>query len=418
MFKRILSLLLLCLLVLPAARAEEHPEYVSRTLMTMDYFSTTSTLVIFDDFKQPGRMEKLTETWAEIKEILASLDALLSLSNPDSDCARFNALPSGASMQVSDAALEILRISETVNGTTGGLYDPTVSRLVDLYGFSPRFTPSGYQPTEAYDRPRLAGRSFSSPDARYVDAFRGLVSFPEVDWASGTVKKTAPDVVVDGVSYAQTIDLGSIGKGYAVDLVMALLRERGYEYGYFSCGGSSIGVLKRGKASKGAPLPAQWGVAIEKPRFSTNDSQIALRVFTNDTCLSTSGDDAHTYTLDGVRYCHIVDPGTGRPINVTDDGSPQRGLCAVTVYGENAALCDAWSTALSVAGLTQSLEWINSGVLNGCDVVMIVYADSTNYCEFVTTLSENSYEVTDPDHFVLASDWVNGVLTYTGKLLA
>lgn len=420
--KRLLCLLLvlsLCPSLLPAARGEEggageeRPEYTSRSRVTSEYFSTVSMLQIFDDFRDPARVEAFEETWREVTQLLAELDAALSLSGQDSDVSRFNALRPGETAGLSPCTQEILTISREVYELSGGLYDPTVASLVDLFGFTPRFSLRNYRPQTGYDREKVGG-VLPLPRESDVQALQSLTGFSSVRFSDGQVEKTAEPVPLCGQVCQQTIDLGGIGKGYAVDRVLALLREKGYAYGYFSCGGSSIGILSRATASKGAPEAAQWGVGIQYPRF-TDRQETLLRVFTKDRALSTSGDYEHAYLVDGVRYSHLIDPRTGWPVNMPKNGV-QSGLCSVTVLGESAAYCDALSTALFVMGPLAAVSFMNREDMAGFSYVMIGYRDGADRCEIITNLSEKQYELLDPDRFSLCSALDGGGrVQYTGE---
>ena len=418
--KKLLALILLfALLPLPAkVRAEEgvpeRPEYTSMTRVTMEYFSTVSMLQIFDDFADPERVAAFEDTWSEVLRLLERLDGAFSLSKPDSDVSRFNALPAGGSVLVSEDTERLIGLVRGVYDATGGCYDPTVAPLVDLFGFTPRFSSRSYRPSAGYDRERVNG-ALPLPDDETVEALRPLIGFSGVSVYEGRLYKNTPPILLYGGAYQQSMDLGGIAKGYAVDLVMEFLRERGYAYGYFSCGGSSIGILSRAVSSAGAPGKAQWGVGVQYPRFGS-EQQVLLRLFTNDVCLSTSGDYEHFYTQGGVRYSHLIDPAQGRPVNMPVNGV-QSGVCSATVLGENAAVCDALSTALCVMGPERAVAFMNGPDYPEYSYLMILYSDDLPYCEIVTDLPAERYEVLDPERFHVACETgPDGAVLYTGNL--
>ena len=408
-----LALAALCGPVL-ADGAVERPEYTSRSRVTMDYFSTASVLQLFDDFSDPDRAAAFEETWAEVQALLGQINAALSLSDPESDVSRFNALAPGKCVSVGDETMDVLEAAASAYTMTDGAYDPTVAGLVDLFGFTPRFAGRGYRPEHAYDR-AMTGGVLPLPDAADVDALRSLVGFGGIRRQPGALVKTAPEIELRGETIRQSMDLGGIGKGYAVDRVMALLRERGYRYGYFSCGGSSIGILSRATASSGAPEPAQWGVGVQYPRFVEGQEEL-VRLFTRDQCLSTSGDYEHCRVLDGVRYCHLIDPATGWPVNMPVDGV-QSGICSMTVLGDNAALCDALSTALCVMGPEDAIEFMNRPRMAEYRYLMILYSSRSDTCEIVTNLPDRQYALMDAERFrVACAVDGEGRVKYTGSL--
>lgn len=122
---------------------------------------------------------------------------------------------------------------------------------------------------------------------------------------------------------AQKLDVGAIAKGWAAEQVRALLPE-GY---LLSLGGNIVAMGSK-------PDGSAWKVGIQDP--DGGDEYLQILELTGGSAV-TSGDYQRYYTVNGVRYCHIIDPDTGMP------GTLYR---SVTVLCENAALADCLSTAL------------------------------------------------------------------------
>ena len=393
---------------------EERVSLSSRSRVTSNYFATVSMLQLYDDFSDPARAEAFEETWRAVTSLLAELDAVFSAADPGSDVSRFNALKAGESTALSPDTERLLTLCGEAFRLSGGAYDPTVARLVDLFGFTPRFSRRDYRPSLSYDREKENG-VLPLPDGATVEALRALTDFSGVGFSDGVLTKNTPPVSVGGTLYEQTLDLGGIGKGYAADRVVALLKERGYRYGYFSCGGSSVGILARPEASAGAKEEGQWGISVVSPRFSDTQAP-CLRIFTRDEALSTSGDYEHAYRIGGVRYTHLIDPRTGWPVNMPIDGI-QAGVCSVTVLGQSAALCDALSTALCVLGPEEAIRLMERPELSGYRYMMILYRDGADHCELVTDLPAQRYAVLDPEHYPVCSETDGtGAVRYTGTL--
>jgi thiamine biosynthesis lipoprotein len=128
------------------------------------------------------------------------------------------------------------------------------------------------------------------------------------------------------------LDLGGIGKGYAVDRVVALLRRRGIRSALVNLGGSSVYGL-------GAPPEREaWEVAVEDP---ANPAKTALTVPLRDRALSVAGGYGRFFEKDGVTYSHIMDPRTGRPA---------RGVLSVAVVTDSATAGDTLDDVLFVEG--------------------------------------------------------------------
>jgi thiamine biosynthesis lipoprotein len=128
------------------------------------------------------------------------------------------------------------------------------------------------------------------------------------------------------------LDLGAIGKGYAVDRVAAILREYGVENALIDSGSSTLHTL-------GAP-PGQSGWTVRIPH--SGDRKLTLStVSLRDQSLSTSGSYEQCFELDGRRYCHIMDPRTAKPVE---------GILQATLIANHSTTTDAVSNALFVLG--------------------------------------------------------------------
>jgi len=150
------------------------------------------------------------------------------------------------------------------------------------------------------------------------------------------------------------LDLGGIGKGYAVDRVVRLLRSRGVPSALVNLGGSSVYGL-------GAPPGAEaWPVAIEDP---TRPGRKAENVALRDRALSVSGGYARAFEKDGVTYSHIMDPRTGRPV---------QGVLSVAVLGASATDGDALDNVLFVQGVERAGAWLER--LPGVEVLFFLPA--------------------------------------------
>jgi thiamine biosynthesis lipoprotein len=128
------------------------------------------------------------------------------------------------------------------------------------------------------------------------------------------------------------LDLGGIGKGYAVDRVVTLFREAGVQAAFIDAGSSSVYALGSPPGKDG------WKVLVPKPgRRSSSITEVTLR----DQSLSTSGSYEKFFRLNGKTYCHIMDPRTGYPV---------QGMLQTTVIAPTATETDALSTAMFVLG--------------------------------------------------------------------
>jgi len=383
----------------------------ARSKTTYEFFGTVSTVVIYDDFTKPQNISRFEKMWDEICELLNEIESELSTSLMTSDIYRFNAAETNTPVTVGEHTLAVMQKIADIRAAFPQ-YDPTVYPLVDLWGLTPRFNENNYAPTEVYDRERTDG-GFALPDSVFVDAFTQLIDFDSVivDFENKTLTKTQ-SVAVDfggtNYEYTQQLDFGGIAKGYAVDKVMEIVRSYGYEYGYFSCGTSSLALLKRAESANGVAIENAWSLGVQSPRFDTTAN--FAEIYCKDVEISTSGDYQHCYFLDGVRYCHIIDTASGYPVGAGSD----KGIAAVTVIGDNAASLDAESTAMCLVSFDEIMSLINSGENY---YLVTFWAEGKDYCEVVTNMPDSMYKILD-ERFVLASQTQNGQTAYIGDFFA
>lgn len=165
-----------------------------------------------------------------------------------------------------------------------------------------------------------------------------------------------------------SLDVGSIGKGYAVQRVAEQARELGYYNLVINCGGNVIAVGPK-------PNDADWIFGIQNPDLEAQNDVIE-RVAITDKCLVTSGDYQRYYVVDGVEYCHIIDPDTLMPPTY---------FSAVSIICDDSGLADALSTAVFNMPYEDGLALINS--LDNAEAIW-VYKDGTikyseNFINFI-----------------------------------
>ncbi|MBQ4266406.1 MAG: FAD:protein FMN transferase [Clostridia bacterium] len=406
MLKRIFSICLLLILLACPARCEDALKQMRK--QTGDYFGTVSALFLYDS---PGNTARFESAWAQVKNILARVENAVSLSIPDSDISRFNGLPSGETIEISSVTAAILQTALDVHELTGGLYDPTVYPLVDLWGFSPRFNTNSYRPALPYDRAYENGR-LPLPDAAHIRALLPLVGLDgiqleERDGAFYLTKRT-PSVLIDGMLIHAQLDLGGIAKGYACDLVSTLLHELGYTHGHFVCGDSSMAILSRPDGA--------YSLNMGKPRAGSNPASHFATISVRDRTLSTSSDSRHAYTIDGVRYCHIIDPRTGYPINMPQDGV-QKGAASITLLASGAARSDAITTALCLMQPQDAVRFADT-LLPGDGLIITLYASDSDMFEVIHNLDQGAITLSDPAYRLASETDAQGNTLYTGSFFA
>ncbi|MDE6504273.1 MAG: FAD:protein FMN transferase [Clostridia bacterium] len=302
------------------------------------YYSMTTDaeLVVSADFSAEGADENYTAFVSAVGSALTEIDKALSTTVVNSDVSKFNQAAAGATVEISEIGYNVLTTAKTVYEYTDGYYNPALYYNVLAYGFG-----------SAHDYPE---NESELPDEQIIAGYTELAQhFGDVQLSKGEgenegkyfVEKPLYTVEAEGETLAMKLDLGGIGKGYAVDCVDRLFDEYGYEYGYFNFGSSSM--LVKGFSAGGA-----YNVGLAGPRSPMREPYIYTKI--QGEKLSTSGDNEQFYKIGGVRYCHIIDPTTGKPV--------QTGIMSVTVIGGSAAEDDALTTAIMAMGKERAVEFI------------------------------------------------------------
>ncbi len=248
-------------------------------------------------------------------EEIERLDEALSNYRASSELSRINGLAAREPVVTDPEVLQLLERALDYSRRSDGAFDITVGPLMRAWGF---FRGQGRYP--AADE---LARARASVGWRHV----------ALDAKARTVRFLVPGV---------ELDLGAIGKGYAVDCVVALLREMGVKSALVDAGSSTIYAI-------GAP-PGKpgWNVRVPQPG---NRLQAISAVVLRDTSLSTSGSYEKFFRLNGRAYCHIMDPRTGQPVQA---------MLQTTVIAPQATDSDALSTAMFVMGPTAGRRLLKS----------------------------------------------------------
>lgn len=239
------------------------------------------------------------------------IESRLSLFRPSSEIARVNALAAREPVRVSPEVFTLLTHAQRLSVETGGAFDITMAPLLRCWG--------------------LLGKSDGHlPGGEELDAARSLCGYSLVglDHANFTVRFAR-----DGVM----LDLGAIGKGYAVDQAAGMLREAGVDRALIHGGTSTVYAIGT------PPETDAWKIVIEAPRTKSHpqaNAPLATISLRNES-LSVSAVSGKCFVADGRTLGHVIDPRTGEPAS--------RALLAAVVLPSGTET-DALSTALLVAG--------------------------------------------------------------------
>jgi thiamine biosynthesis lipoprotein len=241
------------------------------------------------------------------------LDALMSVWRDGSDVLRMNAAAGERAVPVSADVREALRVARQISEWTGGKFDVTFGALADVWKFD-------------HDQDNTI------PDGDAIRRRLPLIDYRqlEIDDAGGTVFVKRKGM---------RVHLGGIGKGYAVEHAMDIMRRAGLRDFMIQAGGD----LYVGGQKGGRP----WRLGIDDPRGPRGRSFATVDL--TDGTFSTSGDYARSFMTGGVRYHHLLDPATGQPA---------RGCRSVTIVADSPLLADGLSTGVFILGPVEGMALI------------------------------------------------------------
>jgi thiamine biosynthesis lipoprotein len=246
------------------------------------------------------------------EEALDEIDRIegqLSLYRPTSEIAHLNARAANEPVRVTPSLFALLEQALDLSTITDGAFDITIGPLVRCWGF---MYGTGHIP---------AGEDLASAQARVG------MNLIELDPANRTVRFKREGV---------TLDLGAIGKGYAIERAAGLLREAGVTSALLHGGTSTVYALGH------PPEQKFWTVAIDHPPEVVNGSAPVLATIPlRDEAMSVSAVWGKCFQAEGQILGHIIDPRRGAPVS---------GALLSAVVLPSATETDALSTALLVLG--------------------------------------------------------------------
>ena len=276
-----------------------------------------------------GLQEALDKRLFEINKLMSTYDTTSELS-------RFNQYRYTNEYAISAETHEVLEEAIRLGKLSNNVLDITVGPLVNLWGFGPT------------KRPEV------TPSEAELAEVRQYIGLDKIQVNGNTISKSHPLVYVD---------LSTIAKGYAVDELARMMEARKVANYLVEIGGEMRVKGERGDGS-------QWLIAIEKPVSSERAIQKIVSI--GDNAIATSGDYRNYYEQDGVRYSHLIDPRTGKPI--------QHNLVATTVVHPSSMTADGLATALMILGWDESIKLAEQNNL----AVFLIKKTDTGFEEYAS----------------------------------
>jgi thiamine biosynthesis lipoprotein len=295
--KRKQIVIVLVLLAAPAAFGQE----VLRLEKSADAMGSTYSIAVYgyDRVKMEAAVDAAFD---EVRR----LDDMLSNYKPDSEWSEVNRNAAARSVKVSRELFRLLAACQEYSREGEGAFDITVGPLMKVWGF---YKGSGHLPHRAEVQAALA-----------KVGYRHIRLYP----ATQTVRFDRPGVEMDP---------GGIGKGYAVDRMVDVLKQNGVRMALVAGSGSSIYGM-------GAPpnQPQGWRTEIKDP---WDARKTLAEVYLKDMSMSTSGSYEKFFRAEGRTYAHIMDPRTGYPA---------QGSVSVSVVAPGTIDSEAWAKPYFVNG--------------------------------------------------------------------
>jgi thiamine biosynthesis lipoprotein len=263
-----------------------------------------------------GTLCKIT-TWGPAEKAvnaafdrIQAIDDRMSANRAASEVSRVNDAAGAGPVAVSADTLVVIREAVELSRLGGGRFDLTVGPLVKLWGIG----------TDGARVPAPAERA---------------AALALVGWRDVVLSDAGSTVYLRRKGMA--IDLGAIAKGYAADEAAAVLAAKGVKAALVDLGGN---VLTLGAKPDRSP----WRIGLQDPDPSVpRGTHIGILEFDGSRSVVTSGTYERYFVRDGVRYHHLLDIATGRPVS--------NGLAAVTIFTERSIDADGYSTLVFASGL-------------------------------------------------------------------
>lgn len=262
-----------------------------------------------------GQENKLLNKY--IAEELKNINQQMSVFDNNSEIAAINKSANSEWIELSPEMQTVLKSSHNIYNMSRGSFDPTVGKLVDLWGFGttkPKRIPTDEEIKETLKNIGFNKLIFSSDFSK--------------------VKKENPNVI---------LNLSAIAKGYGVDKISELLKKLGYEDFVVEIGGEVYASGQKSDDIKG------WKIGVVEPSGAYNENAYIITL--KDMAAATSGDYRNFIYVDDKKFSHTISPQNGYPVNSN--------LVSVTVFDKNCMTADGLSTAMMAMGEKKAIDFAN-----------------------------------------------------------
>jgi thiamine biosynthesis lipoprotein len=270
--------------------------------------------------------EPVADLSGQVEKFLLDFNNEVSTYIPTATISQFNQGVSWGSLSAGGTPryfVDNLRLAASIYAQSAGYFDPTVMPLVNYWGF-------GYTPK----------RAVTQIDSTVIDSLMQFVGFDKLqltgDAAELEVRRAHPNV---------QLDFSAIAKGFAIDVIAAMLDEAGLESYLIDIGGEA-----RARGDKGSLGPWRLGISVPDRDAALTDIQVAIPLVNQ--AIATSGNYRIYHEVEGQIYGHTINPFTGYP--------ELSRLLSASILAPDCATADAFATASMVAGLEAAYTMIDT----------------------------------------------------------
>lgn len=294
------------------------------------YFDTVSYVYSYAEDSAESFQERSAEVYHILGEYHQLFDIYHEYSGVNNLCT-INRMAGGAPLAVDEKLLDFLLYAKDLYEKTDGEMNVMMGAVLRLWHDCR---------SAAEDDPSSA--RLPADEALTAAAAHTDIRLLEIDEENGTVRIADPEA---------SIDVGAVGKGYATEVAAKRLEEMG-AYGYVLNVGGNLRIVGT------KPDGSGWVTGIRDPNNPDGEFALSLRI--SDTACVTSGSYERYYTVDGVRYHHIIDKDTRYPADY---------FASISIITRDSALADALSTALFCMPYEEGLALAEQ--MDGVEVIWI-----------------------------------------------
>lgn len=301
------------------------------TASFLDLFDTASTIIAYDESQ-----EKFDEHYEQFHNELERYDHLYDIYKSYDGITNLYTINKTAGIEpvkVDNDIIELLKFSKYAYELTNGKTNICFGTVLELWHNEREIAKENPEDAKVPDEQALIdANKHTNIDDLIIDEENSTVFFNDSE---------------------MKLDVGAVAKGFAVSKVAKWANEELWTSAAISIGGNVAAFGYKNDDSS-----TLWKIGIENPDTTKDD--YLLKVDITDLSVVTSGDYQRYFTVDGVKYCHIINPETLSSSNY---------MSSVSVICDSSALGDALSTGLFNMPIDEGVKLINS--MDGVEAVWV-----------------------------------------------